>query len=321
MSLKLLQNMLSDAPKFYPGVWQATDAFREKFKEEWDPRVFMPFDAWMQLFCIKAKVSAPSFEEARDLQVLQSVAAWRPGQDVVRFDADLYAAIADTPLEGNLPSEVLLRLPAWAVYVEAPDMQIEGKFYTGFLVYLEQKMEEKKFELRFMFIATEGYKGPYIVSLGEWTLKKALESLMAEVDLTASELGMASPSYPGYAAGIQGAINLVLYLCSYGFSGRERTESGPIYPAPKKVKSGWRIFPPDSPKIHVLGQEIGDQIRAARKAAPAGEKEGSHTGKRPHIRRAHWHGFWSGPRKEEEKRRFDIKWLPPIAVAMKDEEE
>lgn len=43
-----------------------------------------------------------------------------------------------------------------------------------------------------------------------------------------------------------------------------------------------------------------------------------HAGPRPHVRRAHWHGFWSGPRKSEKQRTFSVQWLPPIAVAMVD---
>jgi hypothetical protein len=35
---------------------------------------------------------------------------------------------------------------------------------------------------------------------------------------------------------------------------------------------------------------------------------------RSHIRRAHWHGYWTGPKKEPEKRKFKLLWLHPILV-------
>ncbi|MGC6378155.1 hypothetical protein ACNO7L_10190 [Bisgaard Taxon 45] len=47
-------------------------------------------------------------------------------------------------------------------------------------------------------------------------------------------------------------------------------------------------------------------------------KNGSHKTRRPHIRRAHWHGYWTGKRDEPENRKFDLKWLPPFAVGLKD---
>lgn len=37
----------------------------------------------------------------------------------------------------------------------------------------------------------------------------------------------------------------------------------------------------------------------------------------PHIRRAHWHSYWMGPRQEgHPDRKPVLKWLPPIPVAM-----
>ena len=46
--------------------------------------------------------------------------------------------------------------------------------------------------------------------------------------------------------------------------------------------------------------------------------EPSAAGTRPraHIRRAHWHRFWTGPRDGERTPR--VKWLPPIPVNVDD---
>ena len=51
------------------------------------------------------------------------------------------------------------------------------------------------------------------------------------------------------------------------------------------------------------------------------EREAVEQGERrrpvPHIRRAHWHSFWKGPRKEEEKREIVFHWIPPLPVGYK----
>jgi hypothetical protein len=44
------------------------------------------------------------------------------------------------------------------------------------------------------------------------------------------------------------------------------------------------------------------------------------TSPRAHIRRAHWHGYWSGSREHPNERKYEIKWMPPCLV-MGDEEE
>lgn len=65
-------------------------------------------------------------------------------------------------------------------------------------------------------------------------------------------------------------------------------------------------------------------LRDAYQAAEVGTG-GAHAGPRGHVRRAHWHGFRSGPRKRDDgsviptaQRRFDLRWLPPIPVNLPD---
>jgi hypothetical protein len=94
----------------------------------------------------------------------------------------------------------------------------------------------------------------------------------------------------------------------------------PGNPETVKTKKGLRTFPADSPTSWQVGYRIGAALRRAYYAAepaPAGEGAASEKIKersspRPHIRRAHWHSYWTGPRKG--KREAILKWLPPIPV-------
>ena len=66
---------------------------------------------------------------------------------------------------------------------------------------------------------------------------------------------------------------------------------------------------------HIRTWDVGIRIgRALRryKTAVAEHEHGTHDSPRPHIRRAHWHHFWTGPR--EGKRKLVIKRLSPIPV-------
>ncbi|RMF85262.1 MAG: hypothetical protein D6736_17640, partial [Nitrospinota bacterium] len=93
-----------------------------------------------------------------------------------------------------------------------------------------------------------------------------------------------------------------------------------------KTKKGLRFFPPDQPRVWETGWRMGAALRAAQgpasaedvTAAPAAEGEGPvskpRARPRPHIRRAHWHSFWRGPR--QGPREVVVKWLPPIPVAV-----
>jgi hypothetical protein len=107
---------------------------------------------------------------------------------------------------------------------------------------------------------------------------------------------------------IQPYLSLVIYLCSK--EPEYKGGSSPSRPRPKRTKKGWRLFPASRPRVWAVGQDTGEAI--ARAHRQPSQQTGERTRPEPHIRRAHWHGFWVGPRGGE--RRFEYKWLPPIPV-------
>lgn len=96
----------------------------------------------------------------------------------------------------------------------------------------------------------------------------------------------------------------------------------PANPAPKRTKRGWRLFPAERVTTWDVGVRLGAALRRAHHAAETGGSgDGTHASPRGHVRRAHWHGFRSGPMKTPAgdvipaaSRRFDLRWLPPIPV-------
>ena len=79
------------------------------------------------------------------------------------------------------------------------------------------------------------------------------------------------------------------------------------------------MFPADGPRTWDVGVRLGAALRRAYHDREVGGD--AHAGPRGHIRRAHWHMILSGARLTAdgapiapEKRRRDLRWLPPIAV-------
>ena len=118
-------------------------------------------------------------------------------------------------------------------------------------------------------------------------------------------------------------LNCLLYICTQSaeITGKHGT---PANPAPKKTRrDGWRLFPADGIKTWDVGVRIGAALRQAYAAAES--QGGTHTGTRPHIRRAHWHGFRTGAMKRADgtdipthQRQLNLRWLPPIPVNVQD---
>ena len=105
-------------------------------------------------------------------------------------------------------------------------------------------------------------------------------------------------------------VSLLLYLCS---DAPEIDDSRVPGTSPRKTKRGWSLFPADKVRFWDVAAKAGESLRRMANA-PVEEDgpEGLHVKVRTHLRRAHWHGFWTGPRNGE--RLFKYKWLPPIIV-------
>lgn len=66
-------------------------------------------------------------------------------------------------------------------------------------------------------------------------------------------------------------------------------------------------------EIHEVGRRMGADLRAARvRYETGGCTSGTGKQKAPHIRRGHYHHYWTGPRGGE--RTLIVHWLSPIAV-------
>ena len=304
-----------------PDVWKAVDYYRymrDKEEDDWDRRVFMPLSGWNAIterLLPKSSVEAQVFA-ANNLQVM---GAWRPTQDILRFDADFYGMLAKTGVSGNLPVEILERMPAWALYFETRDLAVEGRHYDGFFAGLDQSDNREQLILRLHFVSLENMAIlPYLLPLGDWSVEEAVARTNEQQRHAMRRLNMVmTGEYTRIAdQGLHSALNLLLYVCSYGLDENRAYEFGPgiRYPQPVRIKRGnWRLFPPPKPVIHKLGNEIGEEARKYKyndkTCAPR-----PHGSPRPHIRRAHWHGYWRGPLNDQDNRKFSLKWLPPFMV-------
>lgn len=110
-------------------------------------------------------------------------------------------------------------------------------------------------------------------------------------------------------------VSLLLYICSTNGEIGDGQQT-PKKPRSKKTKKGQRMFPPHKVATWDVGVRMGAALRKAKEATSKGPAENSgekeHSSPRPHVRRAHWHGYWTGPRDGERK--FILKWLSPILV-------
>lgn len=307
------QNHLVEISKLYPRAWAQADDFRSgrAVLPPWPDWCFLPLAGWYSIVCAEHHLESLSLPYLNDMSRLAALGAWRPTQDIFRFEPELYDAVTSTPLDGDMPSDILLRLPAWCVYIETPLLAFGGEPLDGFFVHLEKDMNNGDEELRLLFAYQSGQLSPFPIHIGPWSLAEGLARFLQVPSFYTGRSETFGEHTGQVLNSLRQMINLVLYLCSDSPDMRSDAMPGVFQvhrPAPQKTKKGLRLFPPDKPRLWQVGTTIAARIQASHADAE------SRTGPSPHIRRAHWHGYWMGSRKTGTQRKLEFRWLPPIPV-------
>lgn len=161
-----------------------------------------------------------------------------------------------------------------------------------------------------------------------WRKPEVLEAFSQDIGIPKGEMleiarELSEQEDPSTLALVTSLISLVLYLCSANRDLRDSrgSELQPRKPKLTKTKKGLRAFPPDRVSVWEVGYRIGAALRKAVAASRDKSGDGTHASPIPHVRKAHWHSFWTGPKDDPEQRRLVLKWLPPIPVGVRDSDD
>lgn len=315
------------AGQLYRNAWRAAEscrAGRGRELPDWAEWCYLPIAATYAIVADdagipQAQLGAVHPERIADAARLAALCAWRMTQGIYRFDPAVYDAVCNTPVAGDIPHDVLYQLPEWCVYIETPGMAFGSGSLHGAFAHLEEDSNTGRAELRLVLDA-DAVLQPVAMHLGPWPLAESL-GRMLDVGTT-KLLSIGGPALPRTmlqpaAHALEPLVSLLLYICSQaGEIGDDQRR--PAKPQPVRTRrDGLRLFAPDSPTTWDVGVRLGAALRRAYQAEQTAQ-EGTHAGPRAHIRRAHWHGYWSGPRNDTQARRFDLRWMPPIAVNVDD---
>lgn len=111
------------------------------------------------------------------------------------------------------------------------------------------------------------------------------------------------------------ALKLLTYLCSEE-PDIDGTPRGEVQST--KTKRGLRWFPPDKISQWNVGIRLGSKFREAHSLSveqPSDEAgDRSRERPRPHVRAAHFHHYWTGPRDQPEKRKVVLRFVHETLV-------
>lgn len=327
---------LKSASELYPSAWGDIEHMRTELRgrsaPDWPEWCFLPVAGAQAAVANDAGIDVAMLgrmypERIADAARLAGLAAWRMTQGIYRFDPAVYEAVRDTPVAGDIPHEILYRMPEWCVYMETPGMRLGTTPMFGAFAHLEHDVNNGRAELRLLLDTDEecgAVLTPLPLHLGAWSLAESIARMLAiaESGLSPVRPGWTSEHAKALGSCIEPVMSLLLYVCTQAgeITGRK---GHPGNPQPVRTRrGGWRVFPVDGIRTWDVGVRLGAALRQAYADAQTGKAQNSRASVRGHVRRAHWHTYLSGPRTcaglpiPSEQRRPDLRWMPPIPVAL-----
>ena len=309
--------MLVTLMKNYPKTGHFVDDFRSARGlnlPEWPNWCFLPMAAWYAIVSEQHKLEQLGLDQVGDVSILAALATWRYSQGIYQINGDMLEALSGSIIFGDLPADVFQRLPEWCIYVDTPGLTWANFEISGFWAHLEWDANDGHQELRLLINPVDGSPLPVPVHIGKWTVSEAVNKYIAEAKKQASIhnfplIGVDNEeNIRILTEQVSKLVSILLYICSDAPDINDVREPGKsaTRPSPTKTKKGLRLFPATHPRIWSVGENVGEKLRVYRLAGGNNQQKS----KRAHLRRGHWHGYWTGPRSGDQK--FVYRWIHPL---------
>lgn len=258
-------------------------------------------------------------------QAIFAIAPWRLSKEVYVIDEDLKNLLFEQDGELDVPDEILLQLPYPCFYVELPNTYYRADKIHGFFVTLEYDVNNGDKELKPVFLTDDGDIFSYSIHIGAKTIeesvdmldKQALENTNGDKELKRLALRAMQDSAETKIF-LKQILQVILYILAQNAEITPSSEQSFITKRGKTVKDKYSEI-----RKWDVGIRVGAAIRqqkAKEQSRKKEYKESEHQSPRPHMRRGHWHHFWTGPKAQPEERKLILKWLSPMAIAANPED-
>lgn len=246
----IAQAHLAQIQRELPGVWAHVDQYRASVLgtagTHWLDRCFMPEQDMLALVTriMPFATRHDALSKAARLAVL---APWRVSQGVFTFDKSVALALAATPLETALPTDVLLALPRqWCMLLDVRNTALAAAPTPVSGVFVRFECSDDA-----------------LINLHLSLIDPAGALTVLRLPLTpGARIGPCINAAPqALRSQLETISGLLLYLCTTdALLGADAPE--PDYPRPKRTKQGWRLFAPKKPVIWKAGRSMGDALRS-----------------------------------------------------------
>lgn len=229
-----------------------------------------------------------TIENASDFVRVLMYYYWSKSKEIYEFDKNFAEELMQTEVD-SIPYQALQHLPhnSFAISVSDDEYLIVHKGYDS-----------------------NHITSDYLVWLHAYVSKNETKALGLALDERFSKVEDLKriTDKPSHVESVIKDLNLILYLCAEKPDIDPNPEQKTVTRRTEKVRNVYREI-----RKWDVGYRFGSILRKQKPASSSSTNNatGSHSAKRPHIRRAHWHKFWTGPK---DNQTMILKWLHPMII-------
>ena len=242
-----------------------------------------------------------------DVSSLAAIISWKYTKSVYSINNYLADELIKSEAPTYIPVEYFEKIPEWSIFITGFEYFINtkneffGEQLLGFWLTTSLDFNSKRV-IMFSFLFSNG-------SISSFPLRMDVENIMESYyEITSqSDFNTNISLISIYKELLNVAIPLSLFIIKQHVDNYEYIEkkSNAFF---KKTKGLDRLFEAKKIKKTIVGEEIGKTIQLFKEKLTLYSNQGK---VRPHVRRAHWHGYWKGKSTEKE---FILKWIPATLV-------
>lgn len=270
---------------------------------------------------MQARAIFDMHEDEISMQIYPAYALQRfttSGKQVYYFDEDLSKLLSEQERESSLERYMLDRLPVNTFFVER-----KWKDSVGFI--FSYIAEEDKILVSDFFLRNDK-KNCYETKSIYMDADKLIHSLdfrgsiyfngTIDTEKEAREL-------------ILNVIQHVIYLTAVNAEIEPVTKTAIAKKQTERTQDskGSANTSPNKTQISTVGYRFGNEYRRYKRSSAEQSLSASRSGngkgvkKTPHIRRSHFHGYWTGSKADPQSRKLIVKWVQSVFIGSKDFED
>lgn len=322
LPLKMLRALTTQ----YPIVWKEMEEFHDMngtaSSVSWPEWCYAPIEAALTVVSDGHDLSRLSMNEVSAVvtcaQLVSVLAPWRLSKEVYVINEDIKDLLFEQKDDIDIPVDILMHLPYQCFYVELHNTYFDNEKIHGFFVSLDYNVKLHERDLKLTFLSENGDSFTYPIDLDAGTIENSIKKLNEQL----AEHAKGNKKLEKYAEAdpakdeetitfIKQVMQVVLYILAQNAEIAPDEEQATVTKRGKVIKDKYSEI-----RKWDVGERIGATIRQQKmKASDSDSEPTTHNSPRPHMRRGHWHHFWTGPKNEPENRLLVLRWLSPMVIA------